>query len=154
MQGYRQYMEDRYIFANFLEENAFLAAVLDGHGGSEVVNLTKNTFADKITPKVSKIFESSKDEAIEILTEFFYEYDAYLKKSLSNTWHRSGTTFTGILMNNSDVIVMNVGDSKTFLLNKKEINFEVNFHFHGHSERIISTQRDAQASLFFPYYYK
>ena len=87
--------------------------------------MTKNTFADKLTPKIPEIFSSSQEGATKILSDFFYEFDDFLNQSLKNTWHHSGTTFTGILMNATDIIVLNVGDSKTYLLKDAKINFEV-----------------------------
>lgn len=109
-QGPRDTFEDRVITGDGVY------AVLDGHGGTAAVNHFARVLKERLKSctspgAIKKIFEHSDG--------------AYSSKVAPDD---SGTTFTGIVLNGNKAFVINLGDSRTFVLRGDTIIHETTDH--------------------------
>ncbi|CAG5104495.1 Oidioi.mRNA.OKI2018_I69.chr1.g1281.t1.cds [Oikopleura dioica] len=139
MQGMRNHMEDRVITRKYLTDKhqaISLYIVFDGHGGDEIVKLAEKNLTDFLLDSNQKLFESLENQADDIdpnefkkLVEIqFPKFDVELmheekihKKLLDpKIRSTSGCTCTGVFLTPDHVILFNVGDSRTILINENE----------------------------------
>jgi len=139
MQGMRNHMEDRVITKKYLNDKhqaISLYIVFDGHGGDEIVKLAEKKLTNYLLKSNQKLFESLENQADNIdPTEFktlvesqFPKFDVELmhEKDIHNklldpkTRSTSGCTCTGVFLTPDHVILFNVGDSRTILINENE----------------------------------
>ena len=133
-------MEDRVITKKYLTDKhqaISLYIVFDGHGGDEIVKLAEKKLVNYLLESNQKLFESLENQVDEIdPTEFkklvekqFPKFDVELmhEKEIHNklldpkTRSTSGCTCTGVFLTPDHVILFNVGDSRTILLNENEV---------------------------------
>lgn len=139
MQGMRNHMEDRVITKKYLtgkHQAISLYIVFDGHGGDEIVKLAEEKLVNYLLESNQKLFELLENRVDEIdPTEFkklvekqFPKFDVELmhEKEIHNklldpkTRSTSGCTCTGVFLTPDHVILFNVGDSRTILINENE----------------------------------
>jgi len=139
MQGMRNHMEDRVITKTYLTDRhqaISLYIVFDGHGGDAIVKLAEKKLIDYLLKSNQKLFESLENQADNIdPTEFkvlvekqfpkfdvelMHEKNIHMKLLDPKTRSTSGCTCTGVFLTPDHVILFNVGDSRTILINENE----------------------------------
>ena len=97
------------------------------HGGDRVADLTKSQFSSFFHDRTGQILASSAEEIKTKITNLFYEWDQKLPE-LNGEKLFSGSTVTGVLVNSTTIVTMNIGDSQTLLLKNGEIVFKTKLH--------------------------
>jgi serine/threonine protein phosphatase PrpC len=120
-QGGGRNMEDRYIIDIFLDNPIFI--ILDGHHGSHVSDYCKKNLI-RILRNLNEKMEHHSD-IIKNFKLLFSNLIEEMDKELSkySMEHSSGTTITIIYILHNYIFSVNLGDSKSILINK---NFEYN----------------------------
>jgi len=107
----RQTMEDKVMMSTFIydKKKYYVFLLLDGHGGSDVINYVEQHFIDVLAKWVIH-FRGSIHKVSETITNCFVELDQAVKH------FTSGTTASLLLIidNPSQIWVANVGDSSIF----------------------------------------
>lgn len=138
-QGHRDHMEDRVITKKIFtddHEALSLYVVFDGHGGDAIVKLAEERLTDFLIKSGQTLWNNLKDQSenidpqpiVELLKESFPKFDIELlhddkihKKLLDpKTRSTSGCTCTGIFLTPDHIIIFNVGDSRTIIINEGE----------------------------------
>ncbi len=105
---HRESMEDEAFAANF--GDAWFIGVLDGHGGSSC----SEHFAEILPVEIFEKYNQNPPMTLEsiknIFTNVFFEED---KKWFEMEAGFSGTTFTGVLITETKIFSINLGDSRT-----------------------------------------
>jgi len=138
MQGWRCEMEDAHItkarLCDRLSDYA-LFAVLDGHAGKDVAQVTASEFTDHLLntqpfDRLQSGDEYKEKEIIDGLHQAFQTWDVKLKTHpwLLKNQDRSGSTATGVLITPKHYFVFNVGDSRSILIRDKKLFFTSNDH--------------------------
>jgi serine/threonine protein phosphatase PrpC len=113
--SHREYMEDRIMMSNFQyrDKSYYIFLLLDGHGGSEVVDYVKEHFTD-ILGKYVIHYRGHKIR--EVITKTFVEVDHRVREM------RSGTTASLLLIIDSplQIWLANVGDSTVYGISESE----------------------------------
>lgn len=115
-QGNRKYMEDKYIVETFLDNPLFI--ILDGHRGSYVSDYCKKNLM-RILKKINESSEQNSN-IIEYFKLIFEKLILRLDNELLQyaDEHSSGSTITLIYLLNTHVISVNLGDSRSIIINK------------------------------------
>lgn len=106
--GGRPTMEDRTIIEN-IGNGIMLYAVLDGHGGEECATYMKNRLVEIFKEKADNLFD------VETIKNIFLEVDRHW---CTQVLRKSGTTFTGAFISPTQVMTVNLGDSRTVLFSE------------------------------------
>jgi serine/threonine protein phosphatase PrpC len=105
--GHRPTMEDVPVFHHF--SNTIFFGVFDGHDGRNAANFFAKAVPAEIREILSKNSESSYVEKIsESLIDLDTEY--------CQTGDYSGTTFSGVILTSSYIYLINIGDSRTLII--------------------------------------
>lgn len=138
MQGHRNHMEDRTVTRSYFYPNLksfSLYIVFDGHGGDEAVKHAAKELSDFVIKKGESIFKPMEkfedydvDAIVHLFGEAFPEWDRELmhKKDIHTklldpkTRSTSGCTCTGVLLTPHHIILFNVGDSRTLIINEND----------------------------------
>jgi serine/threonine protein phosphatase PrpC len=124
--GEREYMEDESLICSFGNKDIYMIAVLDGHGG----DFASKHFCIDIPKKINKYIQEGKEITEEIIKNAFIKSDR-------NTWYTQsftdkgsmGTCFSGVLITDDKIFVINLGDSRTVILNKEsKVLFQTEDH--------------------------
>jgi serine/threonine protein phosphatase PrpC len=112
---YRQSMEDTGIMIPDLTSNykVNLFCILDGHGGSEVVNFVKERLPDLIKNNISNLTPIT-----ETINNSFNKIDEELKFYDSDY---TGSTATLVIISDNKIYCGNVGDSKSYLIDNEKV---------------------------------
>jgi serine/threonine protein phosphatase PrpC len=112
---YRQSMEDTGIMIPDLTSNykVNLFCILDGHGGSEVVNFVKERLPELIKNNISNLTPIK-----ETINNSFNKIDEELKFYDSDY---TGSTATLVIISDNKIYCGNVGDSKSYLINNEKV---------------------------------
>ena len=112
---YRQSMEDTGIMIPDLTSNykVNLFCILDGHGGSEVVNFVKERLPELIKNNISNLTPIK-----ETINNSFNKIDEELKFYDSDY---TGCTATLVIISDNKIYCGNVGDSKSYLINNEKV---------------------------------
>ena len=137
IQGNRTFMEDNYIIDNY--NNMKIFGVLDGHSGSDISKYIPLVL-DNINELVYKFIYNNIDfEKFEQKIE-----DSFIvldKKCLDKNFKKQGSTCNLVYIGNNKVIIINLGDSKTIILDKSnKISFYTKLHrpnIHSELTRIL-----------------
>jgi serine/threonine protein phosphatase PrpC len=145
MQGHRNHMEDRTVARSQLTEklrhfSAYI--VFDGHGGDESANHAQQNLVDFVLKKGAALFKKMEGfeyydaDEIEILLrnsfpewdrELMHEKDIHTKLLNPNVRSTSGCTCTGVFVTPTHVILFNVGDSRTLIIDENDERDQVIF---------------------------
>ena len=99
------------------------------HGGHTVADLTKANLGTFLGTKLPGILSSPEAELKSQIIDAFYEFDKELPNlNPSGGRLNSGCTVTGVLMNSTSVITINIGDSQTILIKNKSSIFKTKNH--------------------------
>ncbi len=106
IQNTRDYQEDRY----FISKNEYctLAFVADGHGGAEISEFIKQNLSKLLLETCTHAFSSNLFTANIIRTLIIN-----LNKKILQKFNKAGSTFSGVLITNNTVFIINIGDSRT-----------------------------------------
>jgi serine/threonine protein phosphatase PrpC len=112
-QGPRENMEDQALVAQ-LGPDAWLYAVLDGHGGKDAADYFANRIAATLLEYLQGgYYRQSEDKIRMAITAAFLAEDKRWFESKPDDF--SGTTFTGVLVTPSALFTINLGDSRTLI---------------------------------------
>jgi serine/threonine protein phosphatase PrpC len=112
-QGPRESMEDQALVAQ-LGPDAWLYAVLDGHGGKDAADYFANRIAATLLEYLQRgSYRQSEDKIRMAITAAFLSEDKRWFERNRDDW--SGTTFTGVLVTPSALVTINLGDSRTLI---------------------------------------
>lgn len=115
-QGARPSMEDEHIYARC--GNKQLWGVFDGHGGKYVSDAVSKTLPGLIFKHLNK----EKDIGKAIRAAYVdMDYNVLYKKWLSNKQTTSGSTAAVVLKINNDLYFINLGDSRSLLMEGNKI---------------------------------
>ena len=112
--------------AGSLSENAVWAVVCDGMGGANGGNIASETAIDVITKKILEGYQENMDSqaikqllvtALEEANEKVYE-----KARQDETLKGMGTTAVLALVQENTIHLVNVGDSRAYLLTREDVN--------------------------------
>ena len=119
----RRRNEDRYLTLP-LGEGSLLAAVFDGMGGHSRGDLAAEAAARIFREVFSAMPIGSAHEGAERLRFAAREADAYIRKMAEegNPPSFMGTTVTALLLLGREVLVLNVGDSRTYLFREGDLS--------------------------------
>lgn len=149
LQGQRDYQEDRILYIPQIANRYSVAAVFDGHVGSECSNFMKDNFGlffEKEIKKEPKILAA----VFNTIKKLEYEYSgtgfkttksAAYKKMLSKLPTIPGTTavITIVDHDNQQLYVANVGDSRSLLV-RDNLVYQITFD-HGINSLGIQTKK-------------
>jgi protein phosphatase 2C family protein 2/3 len=112
-QGLRPSMEDQALVAQ-LGPDAWLYAVLDGHGGKDAADYFANRIAATLLEYLQGGYYRQSEDKIRmaITAAFLAEDQRWFER---NPDEFSGTTFTGVLVTPSALVTINLGDSRTLI---------------------------------------
>jgi len=108
--GGRFSMED-VIVIETIRDGVILYGVLDGHGGPNAALYMK-----ELLPRLFKEADNILDP--KTIQDIFLKADTQWYHDENHEEDYSGTTFSGILLTNDNIIVINLGDSRTVVFDK------------------------------------
>lgn len=125
IQGMREHMEDENIFTELNISGHYLAAVFDGHGGNDCSKILKDNFIICMQTMV----EWKKYQETGILTiNFFKDFYELLDDILRILIDKSGSTATVILITPLNYYFVNLGDSRSCLIEDNIVKFSTYDH--------------------------
>lgn len=129
MQGWRAHMEDAHVMRASLPglEGWSFYAVLDGHAGKKVAEISGTTLAGTVLYEVLPVRDSIEGVQAAIRRAFI-KHDHMLQKNPEVLRDRSGSTCTSVLITPTHFIFANVGDSRTVLVREGKVEFSTIDH--------------------------
>lgn len=112
--------------AGSLSENAVWAVVCDGMGGANGGNIASETAIDVITKRILEGYQENMDsQAVKQLLVTALEeanQKVYERAKQDETLKGMGTTAVLALIQNNMIHLVNVGDSRAYLLTREDVN--------------------------------
>lgn len=124
MEGRRSSMEDVSLFCKLTtsNKNIFIIAILDGHGDEGKASYH---FSREISRQLLRLVEETSILNEEIIKETFLVADEnfYIDNSIPG-----GTCFSGVIIDDENIFIVNLGDSRTTLILENKEKFLTNDH--------------------------
>jgi len=118
IQNTRDYQEDRYFFSK--NNYCIIGFITDGHGGFQVSEYTKQNLSKILLETIDHSFSSNLFTA-HLIRKIIINFN----KEIFLKFNKGGCTFTCVIITNTTVFIINIGDSRTCcsLLPHTKINF-------------------------------
>ena len=134
-QGWRNNQEDSHITAVDLKneklDGCSLFMVFDGHGGIRLSKDCEMGFQDHFVSEIAKVSDlSNKDDVEKAIIDLFLSFDKSMNDRRQNypnpnenPYMECGCTATGVFVTPHFFVFMNLGDSRSVLINKNSVKF-------------------------------
>lgn len=121
----RKENQDTFLFEYFEEKKVAVCLVCDGMGGVRGGSIASQTAADAFMTHIRTRMESripAEYAAIMLEAADFANLKIYSRAQKDSNCKGMGTTLVGALLSGSELIVINIGDSRAYLLSNEKIS--------------------------------
>mmetsp|Transcript_10119 Transcript_10119/g.17814 ORF Transcript_10119/g.17814 Transcript_10119/m.17814 type:complete len:430 (+) Transcript_10119:504-1793(+) len=143
-QGFRPYMEDRYVAQTILDGKCGIYAVLDGHGiegeGHVVSDFSCRHLGEIVEKHLRELNASNLVEEVlrQKLDLSMSELDARLRRLMPTLAENNGSTIVTALIEQEAITFANVGDSRGVLVNE---DYTLSFVTLDHKPNVVAEER-------------